>query len=163
MMHNEFMNLSGVTVSQRYYQEVIEPQYMHGNIDKTEFCADWVKRNKSKLCKAVTVDIDKLSLDLCLMDCHKSDAARNKQELEVERNARTDAESKLAKRDLTIERLDSELEELRKSVAIKQDCYDGLMTDYNELLQFKHECTTKDVEIQKLKAMLFDLIAGVTA
>jgi chromosome segregation ATPase len=158
MTHNEFTNLSGVTVSQRYYQNIIEPEYTHGNTDKSEFCTDWVKRNKPKLCKAVISDLDALNLDLCLMECHKSDATRSREELETERKARSDAENESARKDITIEELKTEVQDLTERLDRMIEDYNSVHQSYRELLELKTEIAERDTEIVKLKAMLFDLV-----
>jgi len=160
MNHEEFTTLSGVTVSQRYYQTTIEPEYVQGNVDKADFCAGWVKRNKSLICKAVSVDIHQLSLDTCMIDCYKADADRSRQELETERNTWRDVDTELSRQKSRVADLESINAELREYIKDKQTSLDSLMADYNELLSIRADSASKDTEIIKLKAMLFDMTVG---
>ena len=156
----EFSTLSGLTVSQRYYQTTIEPEYTVSDLpDKESFCTDWIKRNKSIICKAVSADINALSLDLCLLDNYKADAERSRDELQMERVARSHAEEEITEHEKTIERLNQENESLRQIIRENRESIDSLIADYNELLSVKAESANKDAEIVRLKAKLYDLTA----
>jgi len=162
MMHDEFITLSGVTVSLRYYQDVIEPDYIAEDVDKTVFCENWIKRNKSLLCKAVTNDINSLSRKLYIVECNKAQAARAVDELSAERSAKEVAEYELRQARARLEELEWQRENLAASARKNHDTYDRLMADYNELLSIKATVAAKDAEIIKLKAALYDLTAQRT-
>jgi hypothetical protein len=68
MMREEFVKLTGVEISHRYYTDRIEPEYTDGEwADKQEFCTDWLKRNKSTLCKASSIDLSGLHSLSCVL------------------------------------------------------------------------------------------------
>ncbi|MDR2558326.1 MAG: hypothetical protein LBC86_02105 [Oscillospiraceae bacterium] len=82
MLHEEFVKLTRVNVSRRFYNEEIEPLYAEGNPyeNKENWCADWLKNNKKHLVKAHSFDVEALSRDICLMDAIRAENQRIKEE-----------------------------------------------------------------------------------
>ena len=150
MMHEEFMDLSGIKVSLRYYEETIEPEYANNDCaDKQEFCAKWVKDNKSIICKASSTDIYELSQIACISSAIRSDARRDRDE-------RAAAEK-------LVDELRKELEEVKYKYNEQLNYNDNLQgvlknreDCYCQVQSLESELAAKDIEIIKLKAMLFD-------
>ena len=73
MLYEEFLDLSGLVVSIQYYEDEIQPEYANGDLEKQQFCLDWVKKNKQIICRAVSSDIRALSQTACMKDMLKSE------------------------------------------------------------------------------------------
>jgi predicted nuclease with TOPRIM domain len=58
----EFEALTGVTVTSKYLEEEIAPEYIKANIDKSEFCEAWLKAEKKNghIIKAHNTDFQNL-------------------------------------------------------------------------------------------------------
>ena len=166
MMHDEFVELTGVTVSPRYYTERIEPDYRDGDwADKQEFCAQWLKSNKTSICKAHSIDLSGLHRDIACYDAMKTRseedrAAKSRAEDEIR-----DLNNKLGH--LTYERDEygKEAEDARaESREVKAE-NDKLNTDLNEAHREIFEARIQNEkmaqELVALKAKLYDLMTAV--
>jgi len=160
-MYEEFVSLSGVNVSYRFYSEKIEPEYRDGNwTDKQEFCAEWLKTNKPSICKGLSIDISSLSRDISLMGTIKSEALKSRQEKEAaEINAR-ELKTQVNSLETKIEAMQKQADRLIKELEEKTQIADNFNSAENEIRELKYvrekEMAEKDAEIIKLKAMLFD-------
>jgi hypothetical protein len=93
MMLQEFIKKTGVTVSHRYYSEKVEPLYSaDDNLDKDEFCTNWVKDHKRNIVKAHEFDIDTLSRDISLLEAIRTENTRIKEEAVTAKTKATKAE-----------------------------------------------------------------------
>ena len=165
MMREEFINLTKVEVSGRYYTEAIEPQYMANNVDKQTFCADWLKINRNKICKAVTADFDSMNMDVAVMNCNKAEYKEAKSSAETLKNQlglkERDLQEAIRRRDAAEKReneLEAKIWELQEENA-------GLRSEFDNLDEVQggteRMLAEKDMEIMKLKAMLYDQMTKV--
>ena len=158
MLYDEFLKLSYLNISHRFYTETIEPEYTDSaQPDKETFIADWTKRNKSLICKAVSTDISALSRDLIMMDAVRADAERSRADLQAERLNRADVEIELEQARESLTCMKKENEQLRCNIKNVRAEYNKLIADYNRLLSEREQYSKKDTEIMELKALLFDL------
>jgi len=165
MMREEFTERTKVEVSGRYYRDAIEPMYTKANVDKDEFCADWLKRNKQLIVKTHLADFNKMNMDVAVIECQKSElnevkaeAASQKKENETLKNklglTERDLQEALRRRDAAETRekeLETQIGELQENVCGTKEKLQTAATMLNE----------KDTEIMKLKAMLFDMMSKV--
>lgn len=54
MLQHEFESLIGASISEREFNEVINPMYMYTDLDKKDFCEDWMKHHGSVILKQLT-------------------------------------------------------------------------------------------------------------
>ena len=94
-----------------------------------------------------------------MIDCHKSDVAKSRDELENEKQRRKELETENAR---LLETIKHHEEIIDETIAHNQQ-----LEKINEELRAEHACfrylpdelAVKDEEIIRLKAMLFDLLA----
>jgi chromosome segregation ATPase len=164
MQHEEFENLSGVTVSLTYYTEVIEPQYTAMNVDKTEFCATWLKENKSGICKAVAADLRRLSSTACMYDGARSQEEKAKKTAAEAISERDKAQTEIHNLKYKLDDLTAKLEKVEsdlETASADRDRYfqegDDIVRRYNDS---QEELKALRAENQALKAKLYDLITA---
>jgi predicted RNase H-like nuclease (RuvC/YqgF family) len=144
-MLEEFVKLTGVNVSYRYYTENIEPVYMHpGNSNKEEWCAEWVKSHKKNIVKGHVFDIEALSRDISLMNGIKAENARIKEEAVTAKTKATN--------------LELENESLKNRIEILEEKNDKLDDKSEQLKAAIEAIDEKDKEITALKAKLYDMM-----
>ena len=162
MMREEFTERTKVEVSGRYYRDTIEPMYTETNVNKDEFCADWLKRNKQLIVKTHLADFNKMNMDIAVMECQKSElneakseVASQKRENEILKNklglTEQDLKEALRRRDAAETRekeLETQIWELQENAYGADEKLQAAAVMLNE----------KDAEIMKLKAMLFDMM-----
>jgi dynactin complex subunit len=152
MMLEEFVKLTGVNVSYRYYTENIEPVYMHpGNSNKEEWCAEWVKSHKKNIVKGLVFDIEELSRDVALLKAIKAENTRIKGERDAALKRNTALEE-------TVSNLQTENECLKTQLANLEDDNERLTRDAVRLEETLRELSQKDSEITALKAKLYDMM-----
>jgi chromosome segregation ATPase len=164
MQNEEFENLTGETVSFAYYTEVIEPQYTAMCVDKAEFCATWLKENKSGICKAVAADIRRLSSTACIYNGMKSQAERAKEITAEAISERDKAQTEIHNLKYKLDDLTAKLEKIEsdlETVSAERDRYfqegDDIVRRYNDS---QEELNALRAENQALKAKLYDLITA---
>ena len=54
MLQHEFESLIGASISEREFNEVINPMYMYTDLDKEDFCSDWMTHCGSVILKQLT-------------------------------------------------------------------------------------------------------------
>ena len=54
MLQHEFESLIGASISEREFNEVINPMYMYTDLDKEDFCSDWMTHCGSLILKQLT-------------------------------------------------------------------------------------------------------------
>lgn len=163
MLHEEFENLTGITVSHRYYTERIEPEYTEASIDKQTFCTQWIKAHKTDICKALGSDIDGLIRDAALTDVLKNEPkelrrviAEQRQTIESTEDEVHNLKFEIASKIEIIETLEAENNSLRDDVKDLQHTIDNINSVVGDFEAMEKELAEKDMEIMKLKAMLFD-------
>ncbi|MCL1866412.1 MAG: hypothetical protein FWF82_03270 [Oscillospiraceae bacterium] len=145
MIYEEFVKLTGVTVSHRYYTEKVEVLYNADyQLDKDEFCANWVKDNKRNLVKAHEFDIDALSRDVALLEAIRTENARIKEEALTAKTKATN--------------LELENESLKRKLANLEGDNERLTADAVRLEEVSRAIDKKENEILTLKAKLYDMM-----
>jgi chromosome segregation ATPase len=164
MMHEEFMNLTGLQVSYNYYTKNIEPEYTSSEYssDKQTFCEQWLKRNKANICKAVLTDIHILSRELAVNDTIRGQADRLREEKENAENRANEAERKLNESLNKLNALEKANEELLADVrrgdekaAELQEKWDST---YQQFRSHENRAIKAEEENIVLKAKLYDLM-----
>ena len=59
MLQHEFESLIGASISEREFNEVINPMYMYTDLDKEDFCSDWMTHCGSVILKQLTDRINR--------------------------------------------------------------------------------------------------------
>ena len=59
MLQHEFESLIGASISEREFNEVINPMYMYTDLDKEDFCSDWMTHCGSVILKQLTDGINR--------------------------------------------------------------------------------------------------------
>lgn len=54
MLQHEFESLIGERITEREFNEEINPMYMYTDLDKKDFCEDWMKHHGSVILKQLT-------------------------------------------------------------------------------------------------------------
>ena len=54
MLQHEFESLIGASIDEREFNEVINPMYMYTDLDKEDFCSDWMTHCGSLILKQLT-------------------------------------------------------------------------------------------------------------
>ena len=54
MLKHEFESLIGASIDEREFNEVINPMYMYTDLDKEDFCSDWMTHCGSLILKQLT-------------------------------------------------------------------------------------------------------------
>ena len=165
MMREEFITLTKVEASSRYYTERIEPEYMNSDsADKQEFCAAWVKKNKTNLCKAHAFDMDALSRDIAMMETIKEQADRAKELIDEAKAKTTVAETELHNANFDNDRMKEQNDSLRKKCEVLQSDYSTSLNSFSAInavhLKAADELAAAKNEILILKAKLYDLMAA---
>jgi len=155
MMREEFTERTKIEVSGAYYRDVIEPMYMKENVDKDEFCADWLKRNKQLLVKAHLADFNKMNMDVSVMECNKAENEENKVVAKDLKNKLALMERDLAETTRRRDAAEGRERELEAQIREIQENVHGAEEKLQTAAAMLNE---KDTEIMKLKAMLFDMM-----
>jgi hypothetical protein len=151
MMREEFEKISGLTVSQDFYQTVIEAAYMvQSNWESKEaFVAVWMKENKGLITKAIRTDISGLSNKVCILQGIKVQAERAGTE-------RDEAKEQLERTRSMLEQVSRQNDEYYNRKVEAEERAKEYRKFEPELEAAKEAIAAKDAEIQRLKAMLFD-------
>jgi peptidoglycan hydrolase CwlO-like protein len=153
MLHEEFEQLSGLTVSQDFYQTVIEAAYMaQSNWESKEaFVTLWMKQNKGLITKAIRTDISGLSNKVCILQGIKAQAERAGAE-------RDEAKEQLERTKSMLEQVSHQNDEYYNRKVEAQERAKEYSKFEPELAAAKETIAARDAEIQRLKAMLFDAL-----
>lgn len=149
MMHDEFTRLSKVETTAKFYRESIEPKYMEAGIDKEAFVEQWLKDNKSNIVKAHVFDLDRATRELALADCKAAELEKIKSENKRLQNQAETFETKFKAANSSWQ------EEKHMAEVWKADCLEA-QKRAEQVEPLKERINELDMEIMKLKAMLFD-------
>ncbi len=151
MMHEEFIRLSKVEVTAKFYRESIEPKYLEMDIDKEGFVEQWLKDNKANIVKAHAFDIDRATRELALADCKAAELGEAKVEIKRLQNQAETFETKF-------KAANSSWQEAKHMVEVwKADCFEAMkQAEQVELLQAR--ISELENEVIRLKARLFDML-----
>jgi len=160
MMREEFVALTKVEVSHRFYTERIEPLYMAQNEDKQTFCAEWLKANKSNICKANILDIGAMNRDVALLEATRAEYYKMRDtENDLKHQVMSLGENlEVARRDA--ERFEKENKQFTSENKALREKYHALEEKLDTAAKV---LSVKDGEIMKLKAMLFDMLMQKSA
>lgn len=151
MMHEEFILLSEVEVTAKFYQESIEPKYTESGIDKEAFVEQWLKANKSNIVKAHGFDIDRASRELALADCKAAELERVKAENKQLQNQAEIFETKFKAANSSWQ------EEKHMAETWKADCFEA-RKQAEQVEPLKERISDLENEVIRLKARLFDML-----
>jgi chromosome segregation ATPase len=165
MNREEFTKLTGVMVSLRYYTERIEPEYMDGTgADKVDFCAMWLKDNKSKVVKALSTDISSMTRDIASFECYKSDVDRLKAEVtekdRIIQKSDYEINSERQQHTIDIKRLQDTIDRIKADYEEVKTNYEEAKKEYVDLSDIVEDLKEKNTEIVFLKAQLYDLLTA---
>lgn len=73
-MLNEFIELTGFQPIGEYYHSVIEPEYEKSNLDKREWCKNWLKAGGIQKAYNELADTYKMAYDANIKAAEKEDA-----------------------------------------------------------------------------------------
>jgi len=155
-MIEEFLNLTGVHVSPNYYRDIIEPAYNTHNIDKTEFCAEWLKDNKRSIVKAIGSDFANICLENCINRAIKSENEDIRSKLNAKEKELTRVNTALSTSEYKAGNLALEIDNLRECLTFHVDSNEALEKDYKELKVELEKYKGMEVELIRLKAALYD-------
>ena len=151
MMHEEFIRISKVEVTAKYYKEAIEPLYREMDVEKEAFIEQWLKDNKANIVKAHAFDLDRASRELALNDCKAADLENLKSE-----NKRLQHEAERLENSFKAAN-SSWKEEKHMAEVWKKDFHEA-QKQAEEVEPLKEKINDLENEIIRLKARLFDLM-----
>ncbi|MDR2532640.1 MAG: hypothetical protein LBC82_07340 [Oscillospiraceae bacterium] len=162
MLHEEFVKLTGVNVSLRYYKEKVEPGYNGSNNHKDDWCADWLKENKKFIVKTHLFDIEALSRDISLMDAIRAENDKMRHSMKTALEREQEAKVRTGQAEENVKLLHQRLTEKEATVNEQLQLIAGYSAELeksnNALSSAAKSLNEKDDEILRLKAMLFDLM-----
>ena len=156
MMREEFVNLTKVEVTSNYYENKIEPLYVERDIDKRDFCEQWLKENKAHLCKAHSFDISNASMEIALRNAKISGLEKKLEEQNDYKNENEKLQVELRNCKSNNESLEELLPEMEAAIV-------NLKNENASLASAQEQLVARDNEIIRLKAMLFDLMTSKAA
>lgn len=119
MMLDEFAKLTGFTPDKDYYHAYIEPEYLESDLDKSDWCKQWVKNG----------GIQKVYNDLNeVCDIYKNSYENTIKEY---RSLRDDYDKLLKEKNEALKKIDS----LKKSLNVVKEQLDCTQAMYKNLLE----------------------------
>jgi hypothetical protein len=157
----EFEALTGVTVTSKYLEEEIAPEYIKNNINKADFCEAWLKAEKKKghIIKAHNTDFQNLVKENINLNYNEDRLKQNYERVCGECVT-------LREKNVALEENQKHLSEDIRPLEKEKETY---LKNWNDTTQTSREffdkigkqkeiIKEKELEIMRLKSMLFDLV-----